>query len=128
MERALVPGIALLAAVHLGIALWMVADSRGFYEQVGPFGAYNSHYIGDAAAFTGGVGLALAAALRWPALRGGVLATAAAVTGLHAFNHWTDLNAANGDSGADVFGAVSLTVQFAFTLLLVRVALRRSTA
>ena len=127
-DRALVPGTALLAAIQLLLAAWMVVDPRSFFDQVGTFGAYNVHYIGDAAAFNGGIGLALAAAVAWPPLRSGVLVAAAAVIGLHAINHWFDVNAANGDSNADVFAAVSLTLQFVLTAGLARAALERRTA
>ena len=127
LERALVPGIALLAATHLVIAAWMVLAPRSFFREVGPFGVYNPHYLGDAAAFMAGIGVALAAAVARPSLRAGVLVGAAAMTGFHAFNHWTDLTAANGDSNADVFTAVSLTLQFGLTLLLARVVLRGRT-
>lgn len=122
------PGIALLAVAYLGPATWAAIDPRSFFDDVGPFGAYNVHYIGDGAAFMGGVGLALAAALLWPPLRAGALVAAPAMTGLHAFNHWLDVSAANGDSNADVFAAVSLSAQFAFSLLLVRVVQRRPLA
>jgi hypothetical protein len=127
-ERALVPGIALLAATFLFIAGWMVIDPRSFFDTLGPFGTYNSHYIGDAAAFHGGIGIALAASIWIPSLRPGVLLAAAAMAGLHAVNHWIDVNAANGDSNADVLDAVSLTVQFVVTLALLRVAMKNAHA
>jgi hypothetical protein len=125
-DRALVPGTALIAATFLIIAAWMVIDPRSFYEQVGPFGPYNVHYIGDAAAFQAGVGVALGASIWIPSLRAGALLAAAAMTGLHAINHWIDINEANGDSNADVFDAVSLTIQFLLTVGLVRAAMRRA--
>ena len=126
LERALVPGTAILAATFLGVAGWMVVDSRSFFDTLGPFGAYNPHYIGDAAAFQAGVGIALAAAIWLPALRPGALLAATAVAGFHAVNHWIDVDAANGDSNADVMDAVSLTLQFVLTLGLLRVAMRNS--
>lgn len=128
VDRALVPGTALLAATFLLIAAWMVVDPRSFFDNVGPFGAYNVHYIGDAAAFQGGVGIALAASIWVRSLRPGALLAATAMAGLHAINHWIDINAANGDSNADVFDAVSLTLQFVLTLGLLRAAMKQAAA
>lgn len=127
-DRALKPGLALLAAIHLGTAAWMVVAPESFFERVGPFGVYNPHYLGDAAAFTGGIGLALAASLAWAMLRSGALAVAAAATGLHAFNHWLDVGDAHAGSNAGVVDAVTLTLQFALTVALLAAAVRRSGA
>jgi hypothetical protein len=118
-------GIVLLALLNLGPALWIVVAPHGFFDQLGPFGAYNAHYLGDAAAFQGGVGLGLAAAVRWPALRAGALATALAFTALHALNHWLDVNAAHAGTNAGISDAISLTPLAAFTALLLKAALRR---
>ncbi len=126
VDRALVAGIAMLAATFLFITGWMVVDSRSFFDTLGPFGAYNPHYIGDAAAFHGGIGIGLAVSIWIPAFRSGALLVAAAMAGFHAINHWIDVNAANGDSNADVFGAVSLTLQFVLTLGLLRAAMRNA--
>ena len=128
VDRALVPGIAILAATFLLIAGWMVVDSRSFFDTLGPFGAYNPHYIGDAAAFQAGIGVALAASIWVPAFRSGALLTATAMAGFHAINHWIDVNAANGDSNADVLDAVSLTLQLVLTLGLLRASIRNAGA
>ena len=50
------------------------------------------------------------------------------MAGFHAINHWIDVNAANGDSNADVLDAVSLTLQFVLTLGLLRAAMRNADA
>jgi hypothetical protein len=118
-------GVALLAAVQLVTAAWMLVAPRSFFDTVGPFGLYNAHYVRDAAAFTGGLGLGLAASLRWPVLRPGALATAAAVTGLHAINHWFDVSAAHAGSSAGAVDALALTVAFAFATWLAWLAASR---
>jgi hypothetical protein len=46
---AVMLGIGLLAIVNLGGALWIVVAPHSFFDQLGPFGAYNRHYLGDAA-------------------------------------------------------------------------------
>jgi hypothetical protein len=117
-------GIALLALLNLGPALWILVAPHSFFDQIGPFGVYNGHYLGDAAAFQGGLGLGLAAALAWPALRAGALAVVLASTGLHAFNHWLDVGNAHAGTNAGITDAVSLTLLAAFTALLLAATLR----
>ncbi|MBS1869827.1 MAG: hypothetical protein JSS99_09195 [Actinobacteria bacterium] len=109
LERLVVPGLALLAAVQLITAAWMLVAPRGFHASVGAFGPYNAHYLRDATAFIGGVGVALAFAVRWPALRAGALTAAVATTGFHALNHWIDLGAGEPGTYAGVIGALSQT-------------------
>lgn len=110
IARLVTPAIALIAAIQLATALWMVVAPHDFFNQVGPFGAYNGHYLRDAAAFEGGLGLALAAALAWPVLRAGALAATLASTALHAVNHWVDVGEAHAGSNAGIVDAVSLTL------------------
>ena len=117
------PGLALLALVNLVPAVWMLVAPHGFFHQLGPFGVYNGHYLRDAAAFQGGIGIALAAAIVWPALRAGTLAVALAATTLHAINHWADVNAAHAGSNAGIGDAVSLTVLAIATAVLLAATL-----
>ncbi len=123
VARHLPLGIALLALANLGPALWIVVDPHGFFEQVGPFGVYNPHYLGDAASFQAGIGLALAASLVVPALRPGALVVTLGATALHAFNHWLDVGDAHAGSDAGIFDAVSLTVLAFLIVGLVRASL-----
>jgi hypothetical protein len=126
-SRLLPLGIGLLALIDLGTAIWIVVAPHSFFDNVGPFGPYNSHYLGDAAALQGGIGLALAASLRWPALRAGALAVALASTGLHAINHWIDVNDAHAGSDAGAGDAISITVLALFAAYLLRAALSAPT-
>jgi hypothetical protein len=122
----LVPlGVVLLALVYLVPALWILVAPHGFFHQIGPFGAYNGHYLRDAAALQGGIGLGLAAAVAWPALRAGALTIALAATGLHAINHWVDADAAHAGSNAGVGDAVSLTLLALVAAGLLVLAVRR---
>ena len=109
LDQLVVPGLALLAAVQLITAAWMLLAPRGFHASVGAFGPYNAHYLHDVMAFVAGVGVALALAVRWPALRAGALTAAVATTGFHALNHWIDLGADEPGTYAGVIGAVSQT-------------------
>jgi hypothetical protein len=117
-------GVAALALLNLGPAIWIAVAPHSFFHQIGPFGPYNGHFLGDAAAFEGGIGLALAAALRWPSLRAGALATALGATGLHALNHWIDVDHAHPGSNAGIGDAVSLTLLALFTAVLLAAQLR----
>jgi hypothetical protein len=117
-----------LGLAQLVPALWIVIAPHSFFDHVGPFGSYNSHYLGDAAAFQLGIGLPLIAAARFEALRAGALAIALASVSVHAVNHWIDVNAANGSSNADVADAILLTVLAVLTIAPLQAALRRGPA
>ncbi len=121
-------GIGLLALLNLGPAVWIAVAPHSFFHQIAAFGAYNGHFLGDAAAFEGGIGLALAAAVRWPALRAGTLAAALGATALHALNHWIDVNHAHAGSNAGITDAVSLTLLAAFTAVLLAAVMRERAA
>ena len=123
-DRAVVLGVVVLGAIQLFTALSIVVAPHSFFDNVGPFGAYNSHYLGDVASFQGGIGLALIASLWLPALRAGALAVTACTTGLHAINHWIDVGDAHAGSNAGIVDAVSLSILFVFTVLITRAAMR----
>lgn len=128
LTRYVAPGIAVLAVIQIATAAWIFLAPHGFAHALAPFGAYNRHDLWDAAAFTGGLGLALAASLVWPALQAGALAAAAGMTGLHAVNHWIDVSHARAGSHAGIGDAVSLTVNLAFVLLIAYAAARSAGA
>lgn len=109
-QRLVVPGLALLAVAQLLTAGWMLLAPRGFHASVGAFGPYNLHYLRDAMAFEAGLGVALALAVRWPALRAGVLTATTAAVGFHAVNHWVDLGADHPGTNAGIVGALSQTL------------------
>jgi len=113
-----------LGAIQFLTAAAIVLAPHSFFDNAGPFGAYNSHYLGDVAAFQGGISIALLASLWLPALRAGALAVTACATGLHAINHWIDVGDAHAGSNAGIVDAVSLTILFVFTVLITRAAVR----
>ena len=114
-----------LGLTQLVPALWIVIAPHSFFSHVGPFGTYNGHYLGDAAAFQAGIAIPLIAAARYEALRAGGLAVAFAAVSFHAINHWIDVNAANGSSNADVTDAVLLTILALLTIAPLQAAMRR---
>jgi predicted anti-sigma-YlaC factor YlaD len=123
--RYLAPVCVVLGLAQLVPALWIVIAPHSFFDHVGPFGPYNSHYLGDAASFQAGIGVALVAAARWEALRAGALAIALASVSFHAINHWIDVNDAHTGSNADVTDAILLTVLALVTIGPLQAALRR---
>ena len=118
MDRALKPLLLVFAAVSAvtGILLW--AAPGFFYDNVGPFGPRNTHYMGDVATFY----LALAAAQLVAALRASwrvpVIALSLAQSGLHALNHLIDIGEADPDwlGPADFFALLAATALLAWML------------
>lgn len=125
LQRVSGLGIAAIAAVQLIIAAWMLFFPHGFHSSVGAFGPYNGHYLRDAMAMFGGLGIALAASVRWPILRTGTLAVASASIGFHAINHWVDVNRDHPGTSAGIVGALSQTALAVLCVVLLRAELTR---
>jgi len=94
VDRAMAPGLAVLAIVQLVLAVWMVADPSSFFDNVGGFGARNDHYLRDVATFEAALGVCAAIAVRRASWRVPVLAFAVVQFTLHAINHVADAHAA----------------------------------
>jgi uncharacterized membrane protein len=107
--RAVPAGVAALAAYELAFGLWMLLAPRSFYDTVGPFGPYNSHYVLDTATWQLAFGVALAVAVRRAAWRAPLLFFAVVQFGLHALNHILDAGEAD-PRWVGVFDAVSLSL------------------
>lgn len=88
-------GIAAFAAVQLGLALFMAASPHGFYTVVGPFGAFNGHYIRDVSTFYAAIGVGLLVAIRRVSWRVPMLAVTTVQYGLHSVNHLIDIGKAH---------------------------------
>ncbi len=88
-------GIAAFAVVELSLAVFMAASPHAFYTAIGPFGAFNAHYIRDVASFEAALGLALAIAVRRPSWRVPVLALTTVQFALHSLNHLIDIGNAH---------------------------------
>jgi predicted anti-sigma-YlaC factor YlaD len=124
-SRYLAPVCVVLGLVQVVPALWIVIAPHSFFAHVGPFGAFNSHYLGDAASFQAGIGVVLIAAAYYEPLRAGALAIGLASVSFHAINHWIDVNAANGNSNADVADAILLTILALVTIAPLQAAIRK---
>jgi hypothetical protein len=121
VQRILPTAVGVLAAYELALGLWMVVSPRSFYDQVASFGAYPPHFIRDVSTWQLALGVTLAAAVGRTSWRAPLLAFAALQTGLHAINHWIDVNDAS-SLGIGLFDAISLTVLFVLIAVLWRAA------
>ncbi|MGI8558447.1 MAG: hypothetical protein ACR2ND_09090 [Solirubrobacteraceae bacterium] len=111
-----------LAAVSLGIGLWMFLLPHSFYTTVGAFEAYNRHYERDAATFYFAFALgAYFAALR-PSWRIPVLSMVTLQYLIHTINHGIDAGHANNSwaGPVDVASLALATIQFAGLLWLLQ--------
>jgi hypothetical protein len=90
-----VVGIGAFAVIQLGLALFMAVSPHGFYTNVGPFGAYNGHYIRDVSSFYAAIGVGLLIAIRRASWRVPVLAVTTIQYALHSVNHLLDIGRAH---------------------------------
>jgi hypothetical protein len=102
-------GLIVLAVTQIALALWMVTDPGGFFDQVGGFGAQNDHYIRDVATWNAALGVVAAIAVVRPSWQLPVLVLATVQFTLHAINHIADADLAVGSTDG-AFDAISLAV------------------
>lgn len=88
-------GLVAFAVIQLGLALFMAVSPHGFYTAVGPFGAFNGHYIRDVASFYGAIGVGLLIAVGRASWRVPVLALTSIQYALHSVNHLIDIGKAH---------------------------------
>jgi len=120
-------GIALFAVLHLGLALLMAVSAHTFFTAIGPFGAYNDHYIHDVATFYAALGAGLAVSLVRPSWRVPVLAVTAIQYGLHSINHLMDIAGAH-PAWTGYFDFFSLALATALLIWLLAAAHRQQRA
>jgi hypothetical protein len=90
--KALLVAFAAIQIV-LGLLLWIAPGF--FYDEIGPYGTRNDHYMGDLATWylaLGGVALVAVRRVSW---RLPVLALAFAQYALHSLNHLVDVGEAD---------------------------------
>jgi hypothetical protein len=88
-------GLIAFAVIQLGLGLFMAASPHDFYTAVGPFGAFNAHYVRDVASFYGAIGIGLVLAIRRVSWRVPVLALTTIQYALHSVNHLLDIGKAH---------------------------------
>ena len=113
--EALRVGLVVFAVYNLALAAFMAVAPHAFYEAVGPFGAFNGHYIRDVATFSAALGFGFAVSLSRPSWRLPVIAVTTVQFALHTVNHLFDASSAH-PQWTGWFDFVSL---LAATLLLV---------
>ena len=87
--------LALFAVVQivLGLLLWLTPGF--FFDQIGPYGVRNDHYLGDLATWYLALGAASLVAVRQASWRLPVLGLAFIQYALHSFNHLIDIDHAH---------------------------------
>jgi hypothetical protein len=88
-------GLLFFAVVNLAIAAMLAFAPHAFFEDIGPYGAQNDHYMRDLATFYAMLGIAGLIAYRRVAWRGPVLWCMALEYALHTLNHLADIGAAH---------------------------------
>ncbi len=112
--EALRAGLWVLAALHLGLGVVMAIAPHAFYKAIGPFEAFNRHYIRDVSTFYLALGFGFAVATRRRSWRVPVIAVTTVQFALHTANHLIDATKAHPE-WTGWFDVVSL---LASTLLL----------
>ena len=108
------PLLALFGAaqVVLGLLLWITPGF--FFDEIGPYGVRNDHYLGDLATWYLALGALALVAVRRAAWRLPVLALAFIQYALHSVNHLIDV----GDAHPKWLGPANLISLVLTTLLL----------
>jgi hypothetical protein len=101
-----------LTQLLLGVLLWLAPGF--FYDEIGPYGPRNDHYMADLATFYLALGAVALVALRRASWRVPVLAFAVVEYTLHSVNHLVDV----GESDPSWLGPANLTSLVLGTLLL----------
>ena len=117
-ERDMRLAIGILGVTQLAIGIWLAVAPNSFVDTIAPFGPADHHFLRDLAAFQGGLGITLLAAVGRPAWRVPVLFTALTMNALHTINHLFDIGGT--DPGwlgyANFFSLLLLTGLYAFLI------------
>jgi hypothetical protein len=82
-----------VAQLVLGLLLWLTPGF--FFDEIGPYGVRNDHYMGDLATWYLALGAVALVAVRRPAWRLPVLVLAFVQYALHSVNHLIDVGEAD---------------------------------
>ena len=86
-ERSLQIGLVFFGALNLLTGLSQLFAPGWFFDNIGPYGLQNDHYIGDVGAFYIAAGAALLLSVSRPSWRPPLLYMSAAWYAIHAINH-----------------------------------------
>ena len=101
-----------VAQLVVGLLLWLAPGF--FYEEVGPFGPRNDHYMGDVATFYVALGVVALVAVGRGSWRVPILAFSVIAYALHSLNHLIDV----GEADPSWVGPADLVLISLSTLLL----------
>jgi hypothetical protein len=111
------------AAVQLALGLLLWFAPGFFYDEIGPFGPRNDHYMADVATFYLALGAATLMSVQRVSWRVPVLTLALVQYTLHALNHLIDI----GESDPEWIGPADF-VSLTLTAVLLAWMLRQETA
>ena len=77
---------------------WSLFAPASFYEEIALYGAENSHFLGDLGSFSLPFGVMMLLAVRRPSWQLPMLILGAAWFGVHALNHFFDIDEARTDA------------------------------
>jgi hypothetical protein len=97
-ERNLEVVLWVIVAYHVATGLLAMLAPATFFDEIGKYGAENTHYVGDVGSFILAYGIAVAISIRVPSWRVPVLWVGALWYGLHAVNHVFDTGQARSDT------------------------------
>ena len=97
-ERNLEVVLWVIVAYHVATGLLAMLAPATFFDEIGKYGAENTHYVGDVGSFILAYGIAVAISIRVPSWRVPVLWLGALWYGLHAVNHVFDTGQARSDA------------------------------
>jgi hypothetical protein len=121
-ERDLRIGLFFFGGVNLLIGLSQFFTPGWFFDNIGPYGLRNDHYIGDVGSFYIAAGGALLFSISRPSWRGPLLYLGAAWYALHAVNHVFDVGDDNKGDAHGIAQTVLLAIGAAALYYLARVA------
>ncbi|HEY2719782.1 MAG TPA: hypothetical protein VGI52_09135 [Solirubrobacteraceae bacterium] len=90
-----VAGLVAFALVSLALAALLAFAPHAFFDDIGPYGTRNDHYMRDIATFYAATGIAGLIAVRRSTWRTPVLWLLAIEYGLHSINHLIDIDSAH---------------------------------
>jgi hypothetical protein len=122
-EGALVAILLVFAAYHLITGAIALFAPDTFFDEIGRYGVENSHYVGDAGAFTFAYGLALLLAVARRDWAAPILYVGALWYAVHAFNHLFDIDEARSDARG-TFDTIALAFGAVFLAWLGRISQR----
>jgi hypothetical protein len=122
-ERAMRVTLLLAGLVNLALGLLALVAPDTFFDDIGHYGAENSHYVGDIGAFTAASGIGLLLAINRPSWRAPLLWVGVVWFSLHALNHLFDIGEAKSDARG-IFDTATLALIGMLTAFLARDAER----